>query len=77
MERTERPLYQSLLPGDVLVHRSNETDAVMVTRVGSRLDLFHLIDGRFLPSWVFAASAIPGPYDVIRGEEVLFSHEEG
>ncbi len=74
-ERAARASFGALLPGDVLIHRSNEADAVVVTRVGTKLDFLHLMDGRFLFSWVFAAEPIPPPYDVIRGETVLFRSE--
>lgn len=66
-----RITFSALLPGDVLVHRSNEKDVFMVVRAGNRLDFKHLIDGRFLPAWVAACAAIPMEYSVVRGNEVV------
>jgi len=75
-ERAKRPSFGILLPGDVLVHRSNERDVFMVVRVGDRLDFQQLIDGRYLASWVPACSSVQPEYSVVRGDSVLFSHEE-
>lgn len=70
-ERATRALFGVLLPGDVLVHCSNENDIFMVVRVGTRLDFLHLIDGRYREAWVFAGASIPDPYDVVRGDAVI------
>jgi hypothetical protein len=69
--RRARISFGSLLPGDVLVHRTNENDTVLVVRVGERLDLFNLNDGRFIGSWVKASSIVPWPYCVVRGDAVI------
>lgn len=66
-----RASFGILLPGDVLVHRSNERDVTMVVRVGERLDLKHLIDGRYLEAWVAASAEIPKQYTVVRGDNVV------
>lgn len=66
-----RAAFGILLPGDVLVHRFNLNDVVLVLRVGTRLDLLHLGDGRHLESWVAASSPIPAPYDVVRHGSLL------
>lgn len=66
-----RASFGVLLPGDVLVHRSNEKDVTMVVRVGERLDFKHLIDGRYLEAWVQASAEIPKQYTVVRGSEVV------
>lgn len=70
-QRAKRPSFGILLPGDVLVHRSNERDIAIVTRVGTRLDLRNLVDGRHLEAWVFAGSSIPPEYTVVRGDEII------
>lgn len=66
-----RASFGILLPGDVLVHRSNEKDVTMVVRTGEKLDFKHLIDGRYLAAWVPACAEIPKQYTVVRGSEVI------
>jgi hypothetical protein len=70
-EERARASFGVLLPGDVLVHRSNEKDVTMVVRVGQRLDFKQLIDGRYLEAWVPASAEIPKQYTVVRGSEVV------
>ncbi len=75
-QAADRASFGSLLPGDVLVHRSNDRDTILVTRVGHRLDLYQLIDGRRLVAWVSAAAMIPYPYHVVRGESVIVEAQD-
>lgn len=63
-----RSTFEDLVPGDVLVHRTNPKDVILVLRVGARLDLLNLVDGRRLDSWVAASAPIPYPYDIVHGE---------
>jgi hypothetical protein len=74
---SSRALFGDLLPGDVLVHTNWNNDLTIVLRVGERLDLFDLIDGRLLEAWVAADSPIPPPYEVLRGGTVVIHNEGG
>lgn len=76
-ERAKRPSFGTLLPGDVLVNVTSEKDVFMVLRVGQRLDFYHMIDGRHLPSRVVASEKIMPQYDVVRGDSVIIASDGG
>lgn len=71
----ERTRFSTLLPGDVLVNVASEKDVFMVLRVGERLDFYHMIDGRHLPSRVAASDKIMPQYDVVRGDAVIIASD--
>ena len=75
MTTASRPLFNVLLPGDVLVNHRDDNDTLLVLRAGPRLDFLDLKGGRFLQNWVFASTAIPRPYDVVRGLEVIIPRQ--